>query len=576
MSFLPYSESTGTSVTNINIDNVILNYNNTNVVITFLANNLSSVNSYRYKLNKVTYNYAIAAVPIASETPIITDTVVNVGNASFTLTRGSYYKFYAQSFTGAGATGSSGNQISYTFWLPGTSSAASIIDTVKVLSPGTFSPSDLGNTTVSNEKQPNFAPSGYTLPSSYIKASKSLFKLTQPTTDKYSYTVAYKLFSQLNTAKSYYSFGTTMFFDSTVEKPINSGGFGFFISNDGMDGYFVQIETSDSAAASKQKEFKIYRVVGGNRTLLEDSQQIKAKTLTGIFGGQSYKVDITVAVDSTKRFITAYVNGFKITATDSVVSKMLPVTKNVAMICNKGSTYFDYVYGMHLDADSYNKEYLFNVYQGKYPNNLISFLYGQKTTVGDPAIDATNGGFIEEFGAVARELRVLKTKYESRPAFPLYASVGINQFAQIVGQRLTSSGAEVYVINNSGTYIPLDDSEYYSFYILGKYVSQSGQLEYSETSVGDYTSKEPVIFNSDWIQKNSDVLDLANWIKNIWSKKQTLVTMEVFGNPLICVGDVIGINYPYNGMNIPNKFLVTSVNHSFSEGLETTITCRTL
>ena len=118
--------------------------------------------------------------------------------------------------------------------------------------------------------------------------------------------------------------------------------------------------------------------------------------------------------------------------------------------------------------------------------------------------------FIEEFGAVARELRVLKTKYESRPAFPLYASTGINPFVKIIGQRLTSSGAEVYVLNNSGTYIPLDDSEYYSFYILGKYISQSGDLEYTDNSASQYTSQEPVVFDSNWIQKNSDVVALGN------------------------------------------------------------------
>lgn len=573
----PYTrESSGTSSTDINIERVILTYQGQNVSVLFLANNSNSIASYKYKVVKYDYTYIVGTIPARVETTVVSDTIVNAPNASFVLTKGQTYKIYVQSFVGEGATGQTGNQISYEFFLPNDSKAASIMDTVKVLSAGTFTSAGLANSTVANEKQPNFAPSGYTLPASYVKASKSLFKLTQPSTDKYTYTVAYKYFSQLNINKSYYSFGTTMFFDSTVEKPNSSGGFGFFISNDGMDGYFIEIQTSNQAASSKQKEFKIYRVVGGNREELEDSQTIKAKTLTGIFGGQSYKVDVKVAVDNTKRFISVYINGFKITATDNVVAKMLPVTSNVAMICRNGAAYFDYVYGMHLDIDSYNKDYLFNVYQGKYPNNLISFLYGQKTTVGDPAIDATNGGFIEEFGAVARELRVLKTKYESRPAFPLYASVGINQFAQIVGQRLTSSGAEVYVLNNSGTYIPLDDSEYYSFYILGKYISQSGQLEYSETSVGDYTSKEPVVFNSEWIQKNSDVTDLANWIKNLWSKKQSLVSMEVFGNPLICVGDVISINYPYNGMTIPNKFLVTSVNHSYSEGLETSITCRTL
>jgi hypothetical protein len=231
---------------------------------------------------------------------------------------------------------------------------------------------------------------------------------------------------------------------------------------------------------------------------------------------------------------------------------------------------------MHLTQEQYDQEDLFNVYDGQYSEAAISFLYGNKTLQNNTVSNDTSNGFIEEFGAVARELRVLKTKYDSRPGFPLYASTGVNNFAKIIGQRLTSFGAEVYVLNNSGTFIPLDDSEFYSFYILGKYISQSGQLEYVDNAAGEYTVKEPVIFESNWIQKQTDVVSLADWIKNIWSVKQTIIQMEVFGNPLISVGDIITISDSYNGLTTSQKFVVLNVTNRFRDGLETSITCRTL
>ena len=90
------------------------------------------------------------------------------------------------------------------------------------------------------------------------------------------------------------------------------------------------------------------------------------------------------------------------------------------------------------------------------------------------------------------------------------------------------------------------------------------------------TVKEPVIFESKWIQKQTDVVALADWIKNIWSVKQTIIQMSVFGNPLISVGDIITISDSYNELTTARKFVVLNVTNSFKDGLETNITCRTL
>lgn len=562
----------GNSATNINIDYIWPQFNGTSVTFLLVANNSNLINSYTYKIDRGLVNF----VSLTTDA----DGLFTVNN----FVPGGVYTIEARSYTGANATGDYGNLVQLTFTMPSTSKAASLASTVK---PTNFTEtgnygkvSSLTNNTVPVDESSEvnqFNQVGTSIPIESVQTTTSLFKLSQTKSIADTYSVAYKSFSQLNTSKSYYSFGTTLFFDATIDKPVQSGGFAFFVSNDGMDGYLLKIETTASSAVnSTQKEFKILRIKSGVMSELQDSQVGSGQTLKGIYGGQTYKIDIKVALDNTKRIITAYINGFKITATDSDTTKLLSVTDNVAMICNTGTVYFDYVYGMHIDLESYNKDYLFNVYEGKYPQNIISFLYGEKVVLNDPGVTPITSGFIEEFGSVARELRVLKTKYESRPAFPLYASTGINNFVKIIGQRLTSSGAEVYVLNNSGTYIPLDDSEYYSFYILGKYISQSGQLEYIDNTAGEYTSQEPVVFESNWIQKNSDVVALGNWIKNVWSKKQMILNMSVFGNPLLSVGDVIKVKYEYNNLTTSQKFLITDINHSYSQGLETSITCRTL
>ena len=56
--------------------------------------------------------------------------------------------------------------------------------------------------------------------------------------------------------------------------------------------------------------------------------------------------------------------------------------------------------------------------------------------------------------------------------------------------------------------------------------------------------------------------------------KGKVVSMEVFGNPMISVGDIISITYPYNGFSGSERLIVTNVTQSFDQGLSTDITCR--
>jgi hypothetical protein len=564
----------GTTIEDIHVYWIEISYTSKTAVSVKLYTGSGTIGSYGYE--------------VVGSASSFTGTLTTATASTFSvtgLTAGLEYKIQARAFAGASKTGTYGDMRSVSFTMPKLSTAGSILETLKLKEADseketTGTTINTGGGFTDSQNAARISAKG-----SKKQTTKSLFQLSNNIKDSTNYTVAFKSFDNLTTTSTYYSFGTSLFFKSNDKNPNQSGGFGFFVGGEGLDGYFIKIETTANAGANKSNEFTILKVKGGRSYPLEDSQQTKTKTLTGIYGGKTYKIDVRVMVTATTRVISVYVNGFKITATDSNPTAgassqdqtpVLPVSKRVAMMCNEGTIYFDYVYGMHLTPEQYEQESLFNVYDGQYSEAAISFLYGNKTLQNNTVSNSSSNGFIEEFGAVARELRVLKTKYDSRPGFPLYASTGVNSFAKIIGQRLTSFGAEVYVLNNSGTFIPLDDSEFYSFYILGKYISQSGQLEYVDNAAGEYTVKEPVIFESRWIQKQTDVVALADWIKNIWSVKQTIIQMSVFGNPLISVGDIITISDSYNELTTTRKFVVLNVTNSFKDGLETNITCRTL
>lgn len=565
--------------------------NKTSVEIQAFVGDTSLVGSYGYEIQLNSQPYTgVYIQPTITET---TSTYIKFNISP--LIPGTSYKVKVRAYSGSSMSGTYG-LTSYTqFTVPQTVNSGSVLESFhkkEILEDkvetdtGILNPIDKNETDELSKKIGSVeAAKAVLTPLNVEKTTKSLFKLSNNPKRSDEYSVAYKSYSSLLTNKEYYAFGTSLFFKANNDNPNQSGGFSFFVDNAGETGYFIKISTSSNAALSNSKEFSIYKISKGRMTRLQDSQTVSSKSLGGVFGGRTYKIDVRVRVQSTNVQIYCYVNGFKITAVDAnptgSVSTTDPTTKlsatnKVAMICNAGTIYFDYIYGLHLTKEQFDQEDLFNIYEGQYSDAAISFLHGNKTLQNNSISNSFSNGFIEEFGAVARELRIIKTKYTRRPAFPLYASTGVNSFARILGQKLTSFGAEVYVINNSGTYIPLDDSQFYSFYILGKYVSQSGTLEYVDNSASEYAGQEPVIFESKWIQKNSDVINLANWIKEIWSNKQKIITLEVFANPLLSVGDVITISYPYNNLTSSDKFVITNVSHEFSEGMRTTITARTL
>jgi len=276
-----------------------------------------------------------------------------------------------------------------------------------------------------------------------------------------------------------------------------------------------------------------------------------------------------------------YVNNFKISAVDANVpsstnplENIIQPTSNLTLFSSLNTTNFDYVYAAPLEESQYNNGLTRSLYSGQYAGSTLNFLYGEKLAQNFNQPSAKNG-YLEEFGTVARELRYVKTNYAQPAAFPLYASVGVNKFATVLGSRFTNHGAEVFVFNNAGTFLPLQSGEQ-NFVIVGNYVDNGSPVEYTETTTNEYTVLEPAIFQSNWIQNEADAKALFTWIKNQWAKQQQSINMEIFGNPAIEVGDIITVNYPKNGLDGTQKFLVTNVNLQFEGGLSTSITARSI
>jgi len=528
----------------------------------------TSATSYRYK-----YALQSADVTAAAETTTSSSTFSITG-----LTPGATYKVLVRAYSGA----TFGNaKVKEYIFIPKPATDATIKETLgkdstsEVAANAWNADPGLARATVMAANTADWTMEDW------IKYFNSQFSITNSSKNKSEYSIAYKNFSEIPTAKSYYCFGSTILLDSPEDVATQSGGIGFFVGNQGSTGYFIRIRASAHITAlTSDKEVEIVKVLNGNDIPLTDSQKTQVTTVSGIYAGKAYKVDVKVKVEANTITITAFINGFKITATDtqaagSIYQTILPVTNSVAMFAGTGTVNFDYIYGMAITQEQYESENLFNIYTGKFANNQIDFFFGERML--DLKTSAvTIEGRVEEFGTVAREIRKYKFKFSDRPAIPIAPSTGANDFIKIVGSKVNNFGAEAYVLNNSGFATALGSDTDSTFMVYGYSISKTGTIEYDNFDKNLYTSEEPIVFQTNWLQNEYDVKALADWLKNQWSKKQSVVTLQIFGNPLIQVGDVINIDYPYHGLTTSQKFIVLNVSHNYQSGLDSTITCRSI
>jgi hypothetical protein len=390
----------------------------------------------------------------------------------------------------------------------------------------------------------------------------------------------------------YYSFGTSILMDNSLDNTAQSGGFGFFVNSTGTIGYYVILESTSSISTFDQKAVRIVKFVGNKIITLKEVGTRTESTIEGIYGGRIYNVDIKVKVKTKSVYIDAYINGYKISYVDTTYKSnkitetmdqtaILTPTSRVALLCMRGTVSFDYAYGKSLQEFQYNELLNLNFYQGQFSNDLINTTYGDLAYTGqykDDEITSNNlkETGLDEFGTVVREIYRQDVKFDTRPGYPIKWSTGVNKYANVLGQKISNFGAEIFVLNNTSTTIPLSNGMEASLYIYGNTLGSSGELVYTTDSANTFNTKEPVLFGSTWLQNESDVKSLANWIKANVVNKGKLVEMSIFGNPLISVGDMVSINYLYQGLNGTENFIVTSIKHSFSQGLETSITCRAL
>jgi len=537
------------------------------------------------------------------------DFVININTATHTrtgLNPGQKYSFRVRAYSGSGATGTYGEYVYGSFTMPMPSTVMGISDsTSKTTTPVDHEMTkraldqlykdqeqmdpdginlNLSNSTFSAVQGSSFSEiQGSSVATSGNRTvQRSYLTVSNLNKERKNYSIAIKN-TNISTSYKKYSFGTGIVFGSALTTPKSAGGLGFFTDLLGTNGYFIELQTDASNENNADKSLKIFKVVGGKKVILQDSQEpnTPGKLKGGILAARIYKLDVDVTVENTVVVINVYVDNFKVTAVDTTKSQsptpiqtIISPTANVALFSVLDSVNFDYVYANPVSDTQIVNTASRGLYNGLYSGTTLDFVFGEKI-IQDFNSPLNKVAYLEEFGTVAREIRYVKANFNQPAAIPLYATTGTNKFASIVGSKFSNHGTELFVMNNASTFIPLQAGNE-KFFVVGNYIDVSARHEYTETTTNEYTTLEPATFDSTWIQSEADAKSLFNWIKGQWSKQQQSINMEIFGNPVIEVGDIITVNYPKNDLNGTQKFLITNVNSNFDGGLSTSITARSI
>lgn len=419
--------------------------------------------------------------------------------------------------------------------------------------------------------------------------SRSLLTIIAPTNPKEFYFASITEGLDFKT-KDYFSIGTALFFKFAKDKNNRvtgeqavSAALGIGLSENNLNGYILKISTSQNVANKglNARDVQLFKVVNGVESVVSDTQKTEDNSITGVSGGEFYRVDVRVSqATSGKLIFKIKFNNQVITATD-----LSPIALNnkIALIGISGESAFDYAYCSVLKKEEFLGSFSYDNY-GSYVGSSTSLknVFGEFLAGGSEST-ATPPAWIKEFGPVAREIKKISTKYATRPGFVKYPQVILNPNVTLLGYDATSFGIDAYLLNNTGAFIDLADGGQKSFIVVGETIAPLDPFEYIDPSFSSTKNEEQVAFESTWIQKESEAIALSDWMKTQWSKQQTVLTLEIFPNPIIEIGDMVEISYPSNLIyssedtgKTAGKYIVLDIEQGFSESPSTSIVCRSI
>lgn len=379
------------------------------------------------------------------------------------------------------------------------------------------------------------------------------------------------------------------------------GGIAFNLGTDNR-GYYVELCRTDRLPGGRKYQHEINFYARRNNGTLKRYGPDGGKGVPfAVSANTWYDIDVSLRKadgssnpsSTSADVISIAVNG-SVKMTVTVPSgEREPYTRNVGMF-TRGDTHADYEYFWangtkeDLKLDSGN---LFDRIRGEFtsPQDDRKWIWGwdqnsriYKKKYFAHSVRFNQRGF-DEFGPLCQEVREFEVKFEKYPA--VHSNIYFSNTTQIVCPEYSADpfGARFVLTNVYRSNAILNGQDTLTFgpdnpveqklMIYGRTVNKEDEktvVVKNENGIRRRGVVETEI-QSEWLQSEQSAKDLADWIDHHWSQGSDEVEAEIYGNPLLQIGDLVSINYPQKDFDpVTHRYFIVGQVRDFSGGYGTT------
>jgi hypothetical protein len=397
-------------------------------------------------------------------------------------------------------------------------------------------------------------------------------------------------------SSSYNSYGTRFKFNKDKASTTQIAGLALQLSGSREAGFYVEVRTTASlsaAARAVSNEISIFSRINGKDTLIGKGAP------TAIGEDIWYDMDVYHSGAGNVQKLAVFLNGQLVaTGTTAAATTQGDSGRFGFFARGKTSIDFEYIYAVArtiteplddygfydlkyggIRGGQWEREYVWGAYSR--PQKIVKRKWTKDTT-------RKNLYVFDEFGPYVHEVREFDVKFDPSPVRYSYLFNTNEWYSAVPEYTSNPFGATFVIANTSRNHAILHGEDNLIFAGAGAAVNQVcvvlGQnLEVAEDELITKRN-EPAIrsrglieseLSSDWIQSKGMAETLANWMAMHWSDSVDEAEVEVFGNPLLEIGDIVDVLYTRQNMTpATHKYFVVGVSNSFETGISTKLTLR--
>ena len=404
----------------------------------------------------------------------------------------------------------------------------------------------------------------------------------------------YRVYRGSTGQTGYKMYGTRFQFDRSGGGT-QRGGIAVQTTGTAFNGYYIEVRTTGSIKDQDRKntnEVMLYARTSTGWKIIDNGKPIAIKA------PRWYDLDVYVSQGTQDRLVV-FLNGQQVINATTTTPTKATDSARVAMYA-RGQTKinFEYFYGIAqpinepidgygfwdlksgaMRGGAWEAEHVWH----KKGNN------GRRRTKRNSTKKKTpySGYLFDEFGPYVHEVREFDVKFDPAPVQYSNIYSTNNWEAATVEYVSDAFGAQFIISNVSRTNAILQGEDTLLFLgsdpvnqvciVLGRDLisEDDAEITFKNDSAILVDGEVSVEMTSEWIQTKPMAEAVAKWMTKHWSKGVDQLTVNVFGNPLIEVGDIVDIDWPVKNFSpSTHKYFVLAVNTSFDSGITTSLTLR--